>query len=98
MFDTNHVSNMLKNARVKKNLTQSALAEELGVTYQAVSNWERGNSLPDISNLPAICQILDVNLYELLGASQDSEFVNKVLSGSYDLTGESIEISLEWHL
>ena len=91
MFDTNHVSNMLKNARVKKNLTQSALAEKLGVTYQAVSNWERGNSLPDISNLPAICQILDVNLYVLLGASQGSEFVNKVLSGSYDLTGESIE-------
>ena len=74
MFDTNHVSNMLKSARIKKNLTQSALAERLSVTYQAVSNWERGNSLPDISNLPAICQILD-----------------KVLSGSYDLSEETIE-------
>lgn len=91
MFDTNHVSNMLKSARIKKNLTQSALAERLSVTYQAVSNWERGNSLPDISNLPAICQILDINLYELLGASQNHEFVDKVLSGSYDLSEETIE-------
>ena len=35
MFDVNQVSHILKEARIKKNLTQSALAEQLGVTYQA---------------------------------------------------------------
>ncbi len=34
-----------KEARIRKNLTQSALADRLGITYQAVSNWERGASL-----------------------------------------------------
>jgi transcriptional regulator with XRE-family HTH domain len=91
MFDVNHVSNMLKNARIKKNLTQSALAEKLGLTYQAVSNWERCNSLPDISNLPSICELLDINLYELLGASQNSGFFNRFLDGSCDLSKEPIE-------
>ena len=33
MFDVNHVSNMLKEARIRKNLTQSSLADKLNVTY-----------------------------------------------------------------
>jgi transcriptional regulator with XRE-family HTH domain len=90
MFDVNHVSGMLKNARIKKNLTQSALADKIGVTYQAVSNWERGNSLPDVSNLAGLCDILDVNLYELLGASQNAQLVDRMLSGSCELEEASI--------
>ncbi|MBQ9460149.1 MAG: helix-turn-helix domain-containing protein [Oscillospiraceae bacterium] len=90
MFDVSHVSSTLKNARIKKNLTQSALADRLGVTYQAVSNWERGNSLPDISNLGNLCDILDVNLYELIGATQNAELVDELLSGSCDLREASI--------
>ena len=41
MFDTNKVANNIKNARTKKNMTQMNLADEMGVSYQAVSNWER---------------------------------------------------------
>ena len=44
MFDTNKVAANIKNARVKKNMTQMNLADEMGVSYQAVSNWERGVS------------------------------------------------------
>ncbi len=88
MFDVNHVSNTLKNARIKKNLTQSELAERLGLTYQAVSNWERGNSLPDISNLSSICRLLDIDIYELLGASKNFELFDGFLDG---LSKEPIE-------
>lgn len=80
MFDVNKVSHMLKEARIKKNLTQSALAEKLGVTYQAVSNWERGASLPDISNLSILCNLLELDLYKLVGASQNPELAEEILS------------------
>ena len=39
MFNINDVSRMLREARIQKNLTQNALADQMGVTYQAVSNW-----------------------------------------------------------
>ena len=90
MFDVNHVSSMLKNARIKKNLTQGALAEKIGVTFQAVSNWERGNSLPDLSNLANICSILDIDLYELVGATQNKELIDQLVSGTCDLEKVSI--------
>lgn len=45
MFDTMKMANNIKNARTKLNMTQMNLADEMGVSYQAVSNWERGDSL-----------------------------------------------------
>ena len=79
MFDVNQVSHMLKEARIRKNFTQSALAEQLGVTYQAVSNWERGESVPDISNLARLCNLLELDLYQLVGAEQNPEIAEWIL-------------------
>ena len=45
MFDTTKVAKRIKEARVAQNLTQMQLADAMGVSYQAVSNWERGGSL-----------------------------------------------------
>lgn len=89
MFDINRIAEILKNARVKTNLTQSALAEQIGVTYQAVSNWERGSALPDISNLSNLCSIIDINPYELLGMKSDN-LAEAVLSGAWDLEKATI--------
>lgn len=80
MFDVNNISRILKEARIKKNLTQNALADQLGVTYQAVSNWERGASLPDIANLSRLCDLLELDLYKLIGASQSQELAEEILS------------------
>lgn len=80
MFTVDQVSRMLKEARIKKNLTQSALADRLGVTYQAVSNWERGASVPDVANLSALCELLELDLYALIGASQSPELAEGLLS------------------
>lgn len=66
MFNTMNVAKKIKKARMEKNLTQMYLADALGVSYQAVSNWERGNSMPDISKLSDLCKLLDLSIDELL--------------------------------
>lgn len=45
MFQTQKIAGQIRQARIEKNMTQMDLADQLGVSYQAVSNWERGGSL-----------------------------------------------------
>jgi len=67
--------------RKERDMTQVDLADKLGVTYQAVSSWERGNSMPDIGKLPDISQVLAVSIDELLDNAKTVEFVKNVLTG-----------------
>lgn len=67
MFDTMKVAKKIRQARIAMNLTQMNLADAMGVSYQAVSNWERGNSMPDISKLEDLCRTLQIGITELLG-------------------------------
>ena len=67
--------------RKERDMTQVELADRLGVTYQAVSSWERGNSMPDIAKLPDISQVLSVSIDDLLGNAKATEIVKNVLSG-----------------
>lgn len=56
----------LSEIRKKKGLTQTELAKMLSVSTAAVSKWERGLCLPDISKLEDIAQALDISLLEVL--------------------------------
>lgn len=53
--------------RKEKGLTQEDIAEKVNISSQAVSKWENDISLPDISVLPILADILDVSIDELLG-------------------------------
>ncbi len=53
--------------RKRLNLTQDALAEQLGVTAQAISKWENDQSCPDISMLPKLAEIFSTTTDALLG-------------------------------
>ena len=55
MFDIMKVAANIKEARIAQNMTQMSLADAMEVSYQAVSNWERGNSMPDIAKLEQLC-------------------------------------------
>lgn len=90
MFDTNKVANNIKTARTKMNMTQMNLADEMGVSYQAVSNWERGNSMPDISKLPELCKILNISFEQLVGEkTAETETVEKLMQD------ENADVTLE---
>ncbi len=90
MFDMNKVARNIKEARTKMNMTQMNLADEMGVSYQAVSNWERGNSMPDISKLPELCEILNISFEELVGEkTAETEIAEKLMQE------EDTEVTLE---
>ena len=60
----------IADCRKKKNLTQEQLAEKLYITDRAVSKWERGLSLPDADKMLELCNILDINVNELLNGEK----------------------------
>ena len=60
------IGSRIAKYRKLKSLTQEGLAEQLGVSSQAVSKWENDLSCPDISLLPKLCAVLGVTTDELL--------------------------------
>lgn len=90
MFDTTMIGSRIKQARIDKNMTQMALADAMGVSYQAVSNWERGNSMPDISKLGDLCATLDLTVNELLGLEEAAPNAVKKAMNNEELTMEEL--------
>ena len=77
-MDQEKIGKFIKKLRKDNNLTQDELAKKLGVTYQAVSKWENGKSMPDIAILKTISEIFNVNINELLdGNVKDKKKLNK---------------------
>lgn len=62
-----HLSENLRKYRILKNLTQEDVAEYLAITPQSVSKWERGESYPDITLLPALANIFETSIDLLVG-------------------------------
>lgn len=62
-----YLAENLKKHRLLKNLTQEEVAEYLSITPQSVSKWERGESYPDITFLPALANIFETSIDLLVG-------------------------------
>ena len=69
----------LKKLRRAKDMTQDDLAQFLGVTFQAVSKWETGKGLPDITLIEPLSQALGVSVMELMSGDT---VINKNRSGN----------------
>lgn len=67
---TVYLAENIRRLRKERELTQEKLAEYLGVTFQSISNWERGESYPDITLLPEIAAFFKVSIDDLLGLSR----------------------------
>lgn len=67
------IGSFIAARRKDKGLTQSQLAEKLGITDKAVSKWETGKSMPDLSLFKPLCELLQITLNELLSGEFISE-------------------------
>lgn len=93
MFDTVKVGRIISQKRKEHNMTQMQLADALGISFQAVSNWERGNSMPDISKLPELAELFGCSIEELLGGGTSAGNVEKMTKGEDLSLGELADIA-----
>lgn len=65
-MDQIKIGKFIAECRKKQNLTQTQLAEKLGITDRAVSKWENGRAMPDSSLMLDLCSILNISVNDLL--------------------------------
>lgn len=64
------IGRFISEKRREKHLTQSELAERLGITDRAISKWENGVCLPDAGTMPELCEILDITINDLFSGEK----------------------------
>ena len=88
----------IKSLRKQKNISQEVFANYLGVSFQAVSKWETGNTMPDITMIPAIAsffgvstdELFDFNLFEI--EKQVDEICNEAYKYRFSDAAKSEQI------
>lgn len=90
MFNMKKVGRKIALLRKEKDLTQMELADRLNISYQAVSNWERGETMPDISKLPEIALILNTSIDNILDDNATITIINNIVNE--ELSSEPIDI------
>lgn len=74
----------IRTLRKSKNISQEMLAQYLGVSFQAVSKWEAGDNLPDVTMIPAIASFFEVSTDELFDFNR-IEMEQKVQQACWDI-------------
>ena len=78
-MDIKTVGNQIAMLRKQKGLTQNELGERLGVSFQAVSKWERGETLPDTAILLDLAEVLETTVdYILTGGSKVLSYKGRI--------------------
>ncbi len=78
-MNTSKIAGQISALRKAKGLTQNELGERVGVTFQAVSKWERGETLPDITVLADLARVLETSIDNiLLGGERQVEYKGKI--------------------
>ncbi len=69
-MDQERIGIFIQEQRKAHGLTQQELADRVGVTNKAVSKWEKGRSMPDVSLFEPICEVLEISVSELLAGKK----------------------------
>lgn len=90
------INETLARLRLESGLTQEEVANHLGITKAAVSKWECGQSMPDISLLPAIADLYSTSIDDLFGRVQepDKESINAIYQTALALLGEDYDTGI----
>ena len=64
------IGNFIAEVRKQQNMTQRELAEKIGVSDKTISKWETGKSMPELGYLQQLCEILQINVNELLSGER----------------------------
>lgn len=86
---------VIRDLRLKMNLSQEELAAKLYVTRQAVSRWENGETLPNTETLKELSKLFNVSINTLLGSPKklicqccgmplEDEFISKEVNGEFN--------------
>lgn len=92
-MDQIKIGKFIADMRKEQNLTQIDLAEQLGISNKTVSKWECGNGMPDYSVMESLCEILQINVNELLSGERlpSKDYNKKAEENMISLIQESSE-------
>ena len=76
---------IIRRLRKERNLTQEELAEQLNVTFQAVSRWENGTGMPDISQIVPLSKVFGVSTDVLFGTVGVNDKEIDLFEGQYSV-------------
>lgn len=98
-MDAKQLGSFLVMLRKEKNMTQKQLADKIHVTDKAISKWERGVGIPDITNLEALADALDVTVAELIQCKRQEEAfvkpeqVSELVNTTFDIAKYQVQIT-----
>ena len=69
-MDQEKIGKFILELRKEKNMTQQELADKIGVTDRAISKWENGRGLPDLSLMKSLCDELGISINELISGEK----------------------------
>ena len=90
-MDQVKIGKFIASCRKEQGMTQAVLAEKLGITDRAVSKWETGKSLPDSGIMLELCELLNINVNELLSGE-------KIMLEAYDKKAEENLVTMSREL
>ena len=79
-MDQIKIGKFIAALRKEKGYTQEQLAEKISVSNKSISRWENGNTMPDLSLIPKLCEILNISINEFLSGERidNSEYQKKL--------------------
>jgi len=89
MLDNEKIGNRILQLRKNENMTQVELSEMLGISHQAVSKWENGESLPDIEQLLRLSKLFDRSIEQLLLGYSDELSINSNIQPNSEIKDSS---------
>ena len=89
------IGEKIQNLRKQRGMSQEQLAEALGVSRQAVSKWEAGQSVPDIDKIISICDYFGVTTDYILRNAEMTESQHEVAQNAYNISEKELDENIK---